>query len=384
VEAAYAAASGLHTVWLPSARAGICWALRAATGPQTRIIGPAFTCSVVHEAMVRSGRPVELIDAATDGFGMDLPTLQAAQPEDCALVLSEPYGHTYDLAALTQQTGPRPKLRIVDTAMAVPHPSLFARLQTNDFAVISLGTGKSMFSGWGSIGFTHEAALAGEVARQRDTWLAHAGTKLALVRAAKTVLRAAAHYPLIYGTTRQLWYQAQALRRRSRRSAAAPEANPAPPENLTPEFPGAWATDQTCGAEWRLPSTYSDRRLALWNLRASTDAHATRLEQAARYQQNLAAVPGLRLPPKSAYALSHYTVRVSAECRDRMKEALRRRGVYTVSLWTFYAHLDRHKYPNAFRLSSEVINLPLSPWLKLTQVDQVCAAVRECLHHLSR
>ncbi|MGA2822971.1 MAG: ABC transporter permease, partial [Bacteroidales bacterium] len=46
LEAAYATAAGCPSaVWLPSARAGICWALRASIGPQTKVLGPAFTCS---------------------------------------------------------------------------------------------------------------------------------------------------------------------------------------------------------------------------------------------------------------------------------------------------------------------------------------------------
>src|ERR1035441_9943808 len=63
LEESYAEASGCAAaVWLPSARGGICWALCAAIGIQTTVIGPAFTCAAVHEAMVRSGGNVRLLE----------------------------------------------------------------------------------------------------------------------------------------------------------------------------------------------------------------------------------------------------------------------------------------------------------------------------------
>jgi dTDP-4-amino-4,6-dideoxygalactose transaminase len=65
-------------------------------------------------------------------------------------------------------------------------------------------------------------------------------------------------------------------------------------------------------------------------------------------------------------------VRVSANIRDRVKEELYRRGIYTISLWAFNAHLDPAEFPNAHRLCQEVICLPLSPWMNGAQVDEVC------------
>ncbi len=52
LEEVYAEVSGCaEAVWLPLARAGICWALRAAIGEQTKVVAPAFTCESVHEAI---------------------------------------------------------------------------------------------------------------------------------------------------------------------------------------------------------------------------------------------------------------------------------------------------------------------------------------------
>jgi dTDP-4-amino-4,6-dideoxygalactose transaminase len=330
--------------------------------------------------MVRSGRNVRLIDAAAEGFGMDLPALMTAtQHRDFSLVLSEPYGHAYKLDELASLMAARPKLRIVDSAMAVAHQSLFARLQGNDFALVSFAAGKSMSTGWGGMGFTRDASLAAEVLRQRDTWLARGDAKLALKRAFKILACAVLHDPRVYAVAQPLWKRAQPLRSWLRRRQTQAETTAPSTEVAATSFPPEWSDDSSCAAEWRLPSTYSDRRLALRNLEAAGVSHAARLEQAARYARNLDGIEGLRLPHLLGDALSHYTVRVHSQDRRRVRDELRRRGVPTLWLWPFYPHLDPDRHPNAFRLSCEVISLPLSPRLTALQVDRVCAALRDAL-----
>ncbi len=376
MEEAYAAANNCAAaVWLPSARAGIAWALRAAIPPETKVVGPAFTCSVVHEAMVRSGGTTCLVDADQNSFAMDSTGLRRAATGDHALVLSEPYGHAYDLPALAGGLSVAPVIRILDAAMAVPQPALLARLRGNDFAVVSFGTGKSMYAGWGAMGFTQDAALAAEVRRIRDAMLAPASLKLAAQRTMGIALRTAAQNPLVFSATRKLWYQVSALRARNRRQTAS--SSPATTAPIT-GFPPAWTNDTSCGAEWRLPPTRVDRSLALQNLETAAIVHARRLELAARYFRNLAGVSGLTLPPASDFALSHFTVRVPGQIRNQLKEALYRRDVYTIALWTFSAHLDPQAFPNAARCCAEVINLPLSPWMRETDVDRVCGHVIAC------
>jgi dTDP-4-amino-4,6-dideoxygalactose transaminase len=379
LEEAYAAATGCAwAVWLPSARAGICWALRASITPGARVLTPAFTCAVVHEAVVRSGGSIHLADPAPDDFLLDPQAIVAAQAEDEAVVLSEPYGHAYDLTKSVPDMPPAPALRIVDMAMSLPHPALFQRLQPSDFAVISFGTGKSMYAGWGAVGFTSDRQLAEEVRKIRDAALAQSGWGLAGRRFTMISLRTAAHYPWVYSLARKLRDQGRLLLS-SARWAGSPEPTPARTEAAATALPNGWSAASTAGPEWSLPSTHLDRRLALWNLEQTAAAHQTRLALARRYHQNLEGARGLARPKPSPYALSHYTVRLDASMRDGVKGRLCQAGIYTISLWTFPEHLDRREFPNAFRLSSEVLNLPLSPWMSADQVDQVCGILLRCI-----
>jgi dTDP-4-amino-4,6-dideoxygalactose transaminase len=360
-EAAYAAAAGcFYAVWLPTARAGICWALRASVGERTTVVGPAFTCSAVHEAMVRSGGRIHLVDAEDDGFLMSEEALLPLQGGNYAMVLSEVYGHTYDLARLERRAASPPAVRIVDMAMAVPHPALFERLHANDFAVISFGRGKSMFAGSGAVGFTRNQALANEVRNQRDAILLRGGFRLLLQRAAKVSLRTLAQYPAVYPLARRLqsWVPAEEF-----------------PEMPAIGFPPAWSNDGTLALNWKLPSTRLDRGLALRNLDRADYFRQARLALARRYHTNLDEANGILRPKISPEALSHYTVRVSPAIRPLAHERLHLSG----SLWAFCHYLDKSLFPNAFRLSCSVLNLPLSPWMSLHQVDRVCEVLRRCV-----
>src|SRR5437588_7753981 len=164
LEQAYAQVAGCpYAVWLPSARAGICWALRVSIGERTKIVGPAFTCSVVHEAMARSGGAMELIDAAAEGFLMQPEALADSRSGTHALVFCETYGHCYERTQLEGEGSAAATVRIIDMAMSVPQRMLFERFRGNDFAVISFGAAKSMYAGWGAMGFTRDEGLAGAV-----------------------------------------------------------------------------------------------------------------------------------------------------------------------------------------------------------------------------
>jgi dTDP-4-amino-4,6-dideoxygalactose transaminase len=373
-EAIHAKACGVEeAVWLPSGRAGICWALRATIKPDTRIIGPAFTCTVVHEAMVRAGGQPVFIDAAPNSFHMDMSALNAARSAEHALVLSEPYGHSYELGTPDDPACVRPSIRIVDSAMAVPTAALFRRLRGNDFAVVSFGGGKNSFAGWGAVGLTRDTALAAEVRRLRDYDITRAGRRLVWRRGLSIALRTAAQRPAIFSGTRKLWYWGRALR--------SHPASPSPASAMaTAGFPSSWKDDQARGPEWYLPATRTDLQLAMRNLTTNEANEATRLKLAARYREDLSQTRGIQLPPASVFALSHYTILVPGGRRDEVKARLLQRGVYAVNLWAFDGALDPARYPRAHKLSSEVLNLPLSQWMSVADVDRICEQLTSCLN----
>jgi dTDP-4-amino-4,6-dideoxygalactose transaminase len=369
VEEAYAETTGgLHPVWLPSARAGICWALRSAIQPGDKVIGPAFTCGVVHEAMVRAGGRMDLVDAAEDDFLMTPEAIARAQNGRHALVLCELYGHEYDLTVAARKGPGQPVVRIVDMAMTVPQKELFQRLEPKDFGIISFGVGKSMYAGGGAIGFARDAALAEEVKKLRDTQLVGRSYSASLKRATKTWLRTIGHNPMVYSAAKRL---------------RPPGPVTSRPVGVAEKIPTAWMDDGTMSPEWREPGFGLDCGLAEWNLKQADFFHASRMEQARRYHENLNGVAGLVRPKTSKFALSHYTVRVAAGIRERLRQAMFQSGLHTLTLWEFRPYLDSNLFPNAFGRSCEVVNLPLIPGMSPGRVDEVCDILKQCLARLS-
>ena len=366
LEAAYARFAGLTAVWLPSARAGIAWALRGSVSPETRILGPAFTCAVVHDVLAHAGGKVQWLEPDTDQLLVSPASIAAHHSNPQALVLCEVYGHTYDLGQLSRQIAAPPVIRIVDMAMAVPHPSLFARLEPRDFAVISFGAGKNMYAGWGAMGFARNQSLAGEIRRIRDAALTPSTVKLTARRALDACARTVGNQPLVHALARKL---RDTLRREKFRATAGVASAATKPAGGKP------------AAEWTLPSTRVDRGLALWNLENACVAHGGRIQLAAQFQKNLAGATDLHIPRPSTDVLSHFTVRVDARIRDRVKQQLYAAGINTVTLWAFSARLSQNEFPLARRASSEVLNLPLSPWMTVNQVDFVCETLLRCVAH---
>jgi len=370
VEEAYAAGCGIaHAVWLPTARAGIAWSLQAAAEPGVAVACPAYTCKVVHEAVIRSGLPMRLVDVGPEGFLADGAALVGEG--GAAVVLCELFGHTYDLAHLATLAPSPPRLRVVDMATMVPLPEVVGRLAASDFAVVSFGIGKCMYAGWGAMGLTRDGALAAQVRARRDEAVQPGGATLALRRGLGMALRTAVHHRALYRAAKDTALAIGWLRRRI--GGVEPAAGlPASPRGV----PDQWAEGRGLDAEWFAPATKLDRALIFRNLAWAAEFSRRRLALAERYRAALDGARGVVLPPASPYALSHFTVRVPPDARPVLVRALWRAGVDVGTLYEFPDYLDQEAFPNAARIGSEVVNLPLSVDLSDGDVGRIAEVVR--------
>jgi len=116
--------------------------------------------------------------------------------------------------------------------------------------------------------------------------------------------------------------------------------------------------------------------------------NAARVRLAARYREQLAGAPGVRLvaEPAGSSPVHHLmVVRVDAARRDAVRERLAAAGIATaihyprpIHLQPAYAHLGQGagSCPVAERAANEMISLPMYPDLTTAQVDRVAAALR--------
>jgi dTDP-4-amino-4,6-dideoxygalactose transaminase len=131
-----------------------------------------------------------------------------------------------------------------------------------------------------------------------------------------------------------------------------------------------------------------EKRLLMHNLRQGPWQVEHRRELVKRYHRNLAGVENVNLPPHSEDVLSHYTVRVPNQIRNGTVALLERAGIEAGRIFFFSPHMWEYRlfvspsrfcrgvYQNTIKVASEVINLPLHPGLKLTDVDRISETLR--------
>lgn len=383
VEARFGEALGIDSVvLLPSARAGIEWALKAWCGSQRRVASPMFTCTAVWEAIYRSGAAIDGIDLGQDGFLLEAGALRPTDSEPYAVLLSEVYGHTYDLVALRERGGAAPQLRLVDLAGGVLHPALLSRLEKSDIGLVSFGRGsKALYCGWGGMAFCPDARLGASLRALRDAEMSPASRKVSGEHWLHLLLVSLLRLPGVYGWKRRL----QGIPRRRRSSAPAVPVSVAQPRQL----PGP-------SREFRVLPGALERRLLLNNLAQLPEHISRRLELVSRYRQNLRHHAPIVLPPESSDVLSHFTIRVPGSIRQGLVGALEERGIEAGRLFFFSYEMLEYRdfvvpsrfrpkqYPNTLRTASEVVNLPLFPSLTVSQVDWICETVRALVDTAAR
>ncbi|MEN6457550.1 MAG: DegT/DnrJ/EryC1/StrS family aminotransferase [Thermoguttaceae bacterium] len=358
-----------HVLLLPSARVGILLATRAVMTPETVVVGPAFVCAVVHEAMTLSGASLRFVDSAPGGFLMNPAALPPLAGSPWVGVWSDIYGLPCD-RDVPRSTSP-PVLRLWDMAMSVPEASAFARLQSNDAALLSFGLGKCLYSGWGGALLCNDSTLFHRIRAERDRWVTAEIPSTRIRHAISVFGRTVAHNRCLYALGR---YAADRRNTRLRAAVARHQteavAHATPPNRLD--------------RAWTEPMTALNRKLAWANLQQAAQSAALRQRQAEQYRRHLEPLGLVRGFGENAFPQSHFPICVAPAQRLAVRAYLRRHGIDTGTLFPFPAQLRREDYPHAARAAAEVVLLPLGQVLRIEEVEMVARRVREALEASDR
>jgi dTDP-4-amino-4,6-dideoxygalactose transaminase len=250
-------------------------------------------------------------------------------------------------------------------AMTVPTKEHFERLSDNDFAVVSFGAGKCMYTGWGGMGFTRDTNLSKSVRQIRNQSLSSCNTILVLKRGLRMLSLNLMYKRFTYGSLKKIKDARQAIKQR-----------------LHPKAGGSASylnSEKPLSKEWFLPTTYVDRHLMLYNLRHAREYAKRRVTLAQHYHNNFKGVAGIIRPDIASYAMSHYTIRVKHAVRPLIRNYLCKAGIDVGTLYDFPNSLSNSEFPNASKIASEVLNLPLSINLSLADIDRITeSVVRSC------
>ncbi|WP_337286857.1 DegT/DnrJ/EryC1/StrS family aminotransferase [Candidatus Methylomirabilis sp.] len=378
VEKAYADILGVHAVMLlPSVRVGIYMTIQAMCEPAMTVVGPAYTCHLVHEAMALNGVRTCLIDAAPKAFLMPSGITSAITPAT-ALVLSEIYGIPYDRDILDAVCKQGLRVRILDMAMSIPSPERMQRLQAVDVALFSFGWGKPMYAGWGGIACIEDVELAGKIREVRDRWAVEQSFGASFSQWCLTLLMVTLNQRSVYGLLHERhlyrWYKHMTSSRNEE------EHPPTPQDDVSRSAP-CLAPD-VLSHRWTRPMSHLNRKLAVYNLRNAMQHADLRRRQAEIYARRLvesgiACGAGINALPQS-----HFPIRVSPAIRDALCDYLRGRGIDTGTLFPFSTRLNRSCYPHASEAGAEVVTLPLGPTITLNEVEMIATYVKSGLRAL--
>jgi hypothetical protein len=247
---------------------------------------------------------------------------------------------------------------------------------------------------------------------QRD--IQPASLKVRLRQNAEVVFRTAAHTSTLYKLARNV-----AEKRSSKTKQQTSPANNKDNCSAQPTTTGTGNSQESLPREWWQPATSLHLNLAMQNLRKSADFAQQRQTLASEYRtqllphsdsRNATGSLNLRLPPATNEALSHFCIRVDASVRDALREFLWANGIDTAALFATQssspepqntssadsqnetagsqtestapeaeAHILTSQPAgtefNAQRLMHEIIGLPLSTNLNISDVRRICELI---------
>lgn len=334
-------------------RSGLVALLKSLDLSQAEIIMPAYTCSVIIEAVVASGNIPVFVDIDLSDYNMDISALKAAvTPCTRAVIATHMHGYPADIAAIRREIGDERILLIEDAALAL-RPAQPGAAPAADVTLFSFGRGKQLYTISGGVFVTNSASLYERMKAYRD---AEMNRRPASVwrRRCLQVLTA---------------YLAQ---------SATLETALSRLKNIGPV---KQARDAVGLVRAVMPHDYATAyadfqgRLGLAQLNKLEQVLARNTTLAEFYSDELADVAGVTpapLIPGAAYA--RYALRVERRDEIGFSRRMYAMGVevglnfnYALPCLKPYQAYARGYYPRAEQAAAETVNLPLYPGLRLEE-----------------
>ncbi len=370
-EAAVAERTGArYGVAFAYGRSGVVALLKALELNQVEVIMPAYTCSVIIEAVIASGNIPVFVDIDLTDYNMDIGAIKAAvTPQTRAIVATHMHGYPTDIAAIRREIGDERILVIEDSALALRPAWSSAIESAGDVTLFSFGRGKQLYTISGGVMTTNSATLYERLKAYRDTEMNRLPGS-ALRRRCLQLLTA---------------YLAQ---------SAALESSLSRIKNVGPV---KQARDAVGLVRALMPRDYATAyadfqgRLGMAQLRKLEVALERNTAIAEFYSRELQNVSGLRpapIIPGSTYA--RYSMQI--ERRDEMafSRRMRDQGVevglnfnYALPCLKPYQTYARGRYPLSEQAAAETVNLPIYPGLSMSEARHVVTTTQRVLQEVA-
>jgi dTDP-4-amino-4,6-dideoxygalactose transaminase len=359
-----------HALSFPYGRSAL-WAFFKAIQIQDEdIVQPAYTCSVVAHATVLSGNNPVFVDNSLSDYNMDYALLAEAITARTRVVIpTHIFGYPMDIVRVNKIVHEAEKrfghriYVIQDCAHSFEAESNGASvMKAGDGALFGLGISKQITSIFGGMFTTDDDEIAGKMRDWRDRNFKTADWRRCLNRA----LYLLAVYPAFNETFYGLVYWLQEKTPFLNRLTKAYHLD----EKI--HFP----------PDFQIQMSGVEASVGLAQLSKYSEIKKTRRAIAERYFNELSLPASWILPPKvNGATYSHFAIRVP-DNREIMNYAARKGAQlgqlieYSVPhLSAYSAYKGNQEFPNSLYCSQHMINLPIHPGLKQSQIDKVIAAL---------
>lgn len=369
-EAAFAATmSQREAVAFPYGRTALI-ALLECLGLRDRdVIGPAYTCVVVPNAVIYSGNRPVFVDSGADANARIDRFNELVTDLTGAVIATSIFGNPVDLDQLDAFKSKNPAVPIIQDCAH----SFICEWQGRPVhregiaAIFGMNVSKTMTSIFGGMVTTDDAELAERLRRRRAEMLAPATVQKSIMRRVYALAVMAAFWPPLFWITDRL-RRAGLLDRFTRYYDG---------EKI--DMPSDYLSAMT-GFEARIGRMQTGRLGSMIAARRAYDSY---------YREHLAEIPGLAwIDRPDGSSISHVVARVARRSAIRSEAA--RRGIelgevieYSVPEFPAYRKLqsDNRTFPVAGVLSETTINLPTTITFERGKADAVIEVLRDILRN---
>jgi dTDP-4-amino-4,6-dideoxygalactose transaminase len=342
-----------HCVAVGRGATALYLALRALGRPSGKVVLPAVVCPSPASVTLYAGLEPVFCDISLDDFNLDPASLVRVldrHPDAVAVMPVHLYGQAAPMETITAIARARGLAVIEDAAQAVGGSCQGRPLGSfGDISILSFGHTKTLDTGWGGAALTDDDGHAERMRAARDELPA-----------------CPANLNELYAEYRRVYYALKPLA----------VANPRLDELFLP-LPGLFRDMHLFTLD---ESRVAPIQAALDRLPALV---AARRQHARLYREELAGTD-LHLPREDAAAAPwRFSFLAGSDRAPALTAALRTAGIdasnWYPALHRWYAagrRQDEALFPNARRLTREIVNLWVEPRLTAADIARTCAVIR--------
>ena len=347
-------------------RSGILAFLKCMGIQDSEIIMPAYTCVVVANAIVRSGNTPRFVDISLDNYGMDLGLLEKAINDRTKVIIGTPlFGYPYDaqgLQDIIRRSG-RQILLMQDCAHSFgveQNGKLICNM--GDAALFAFSITKELSTIYGGMITTDSVEIYQKLIRYRDGNFTEPsfGENLKMLSLFFTAY--AAFFGPFYGITNFLERRTRIL------------------DPITRYYKED-VIDMPDDFLIRMPSI--NAKIGSIQLDKYDEIKERRRAIAKFYNEELRGLKGITGPRLAEGATYLYCIS-AVDNKKEFIECMGKRSIqigdyieYAIPYMKAYEKYKAGDYPNAYRCSREIVNLPCHPSLSADDLKKIAASISE-------